>query len=216
VARKVRIAVDGSVLVNPDGPGGWAVVFDDGRTLAGSDPSTTNNRMEMRAVIEGLRAIEGPSEIIVECDSRYVCRGVSTWVEGWRKRGWRNAQGKRVKNREVWEELMAEVERHVSVEMVWIRGHDGHPANEEADRLAGEAARSAAPDTLAIGAIPAFIPEAIAREFHEAYERLAPDHGYETRVESAVPWEDVPEDDRGLMCAVVEELLERGVIVRGS
>lgn len=211
-----RIATDGSVLVNPDGPGGWAVVFEDGRSLAGSDPSTTNNRMEMRAVIEGLRAIEEPGEVIVECDSVYVCTGITTWIHNWRKRGWVNARGDAIANREMWEELSTEVERHERVEMVWVRGHNKHPANEEADRLAGEAARSATPDTLAMGIPPEFIPEVIARHFHETYERLAPGHGYETRPESAVTWEDVPENNRALMIGVVEELLEHGVIRHGG
>lgn len=135
---EVRFATDGSVLKNPGGAGGWAVVFDDGRTLVGSDPVTTNNRMEMMAVLEGLRHIEEPSEVIVECDSQYVCRGIMEWLAGWKAGGWR----RRIKNKRLWEDIDAELQRHVSVTMVWIKGHNGHVANELADKLAGEAARA--------------------------------------------------------------------------
>jgi ribonuclease HI len=216
MASRIRIATDGSVLKNPDGPGGWAVVFDDGRTFVGSDPSTTNNRMEMKAVLEGLKLIDEGSDVIVECDSQYVCKGIRLWMPNWRRKNWKNAAGDDVKNRDLWEEIDEAIQRHTRVTMLWVRGHDGHAANELADKLAGEAARAAMEETLLMGMPPEFVPEAIAREFHETYERLAPDHGYETRQESRVDWEDVPENNRRLMAAVAEELLERGVISYGA
>lgn len=139
--REIRAATDGSILVNPDGPGGWAVIFEDGSALWGSDPSTTNNRMELQAVIEALRAVEESSRLTIECDSQYVCKGISIWLAGWKRRGWKNGYGGPIKNQDLWEEIDRQVARHVEVTMRWVRGHNGHVRNELADQYAGEAAR---------------------------------------------------------------------------
>ena len=133
---------DGACSGNP-GPGGWGVllVARDGelvlkqRTLCGGAPHTTNNRMELLAAISALEALERPSAVTIVTDSAYVKNGVTIWIHGWKKNGWRTANKKPVKNEELWRQLEAATERH-SVTWEWIKGHSGHAENERADALA--------------------------------------------------------------------------------
>ena len=132
---------DGACRRNP-GPGGWAalIVGAGVRELSGGDPHTTNNIMEMTAALEGLRVLPSGSRACVVTDSRYVHDGMTSWIAGWRRRGWRTATGEPVKNREIWLSLEAEVVRHASVRWHWVRGHVGTRLNERADALAVAAA----------------------------------------------------------------------------
>lgn len=134
---------DGACLGNP-GPGGWAaLILGTGaeRAVWGADPATTNQRMELRAVLEGLRALEGPSTVTVCSDSTYVINGFrEQWHVGWVRRNWRNSKGQPVANRELWEAVIAQAARH-AVTWTWVRGHAGDPLNERADALATRAAR---------------------------------------------------------------------------
>ena len=130
---------DGACRGNP-GPGGWAAILRSGgeeQELAGFDPSTTNNRMELAAAIEGLAVTPSGSRVEVVTDSRYVHDGITRWVQGWRRRGWRKADRKPVLNRELWERLLAETERR-KVSWTWVEGHSGHHENERCDRLAND------------------------------------------------------------------------------
>lgn len=128
-----HVATDGSGTTG-DAPGGWAAVFDDGTEISGGAPLATNNQMELQAVIEALRAIPEPSKVRVFCDSQYVVHGITKWIGGWKRKGW-----KKIKNKDRWLVLEDECRRHFQVEMVWVRGHNGHQQNERADELAGEA-----------------------------------------------------------------------------
>jgi len=133
---------DGACSGNP-GPGGWGalLIARDGdtvikeRELCGGEPETTNNRMEITAVIEGLRALSRPCQVLVVTDSVYVKDGVTKWMAGWKRNGWRTAAKKPVKNRDLWEVLDEELSSH-TVDWEWVKGHDGHPGNERADELA--------------------------------------------------------------------------------
>jgi ribonuclease HI len=139
----VTLYTDGSCEGNP-GPGGYAAIVDVGgkrRELSGADPKTTNNRMELSAVIAGLRSLDEPSMVKVVTDSQYVVKGMTEWIHAWRRKGWRSSSGSAVKNRDLWEELDALARKH-RVRWEWIRGHNGHPENERADALAREAIRS--------------------------------------------------------------------------
>ncbi len=139
-AKRVRLYTDGSCHGNP-GPGGWAAILEWGtkvRELTGNDPATTNNRMEMLAVVEGLRALKEPCAVEVWTDSRYVVDGMTSWLAGWKKRGWKTASKQPVKNEEIWRALDEEAARH-TVTWNWVKGHDGHPQNERCDELANEA-----------------------------------------------------------------------------
>ncbi len=139
-AKRVRLYTDGSCHGNP-GPGGWAAVLEYGgkvRELTGNDPATTNNRMEMTAVLEGLRALKESCDVDVWTDSRYVVDGMKSWLASWKKRGWKTASKQPVKNEEIWRALDEEALRH-RVTWNWVRGHDGHPQNERCDELANEA-----------------------------------------------------------------------------
>jgi len=139
-SKQVRLYTDGSCHGNP-GPGGWAAILEfanKSRELSGNDPVTTNNRMEMMAVVEGLRALTEPCRVEVWTDSRYVVDGMKSWLAGWKKRGWKTANKQPVKNEDLWRSLDAEAGRH-SVEWNWVRGHDGHPQNERCDELANAA-----------------------------------------------------------------------------
>jgi ribonuclease HI len=140
----VTIYTDGACLGNP-GPGGWAaLILDENppRELSGYEPQTTNNRMELRAAVEGLRAIPDGSEVDLHTDSQYVRTGMSEWLARWKRNGWRTADRKPVKNVDLWQELDALAQRHV-VRWHWVRGHCGHPENERCDALANEAIRRA-------------------------------------------------------------------------
>ena len=128
---------DGACRGNP-GPGGWGVLLKAGRhekTLHGGEHETTNNRMELTAAIEGLRALKRPSDVVLYTDSRYVMDGITSWLANWKARGWKTAAKKPVKNQDLWQALDAESARH-NIRWVWVKGHSGDDGNEEADRLA--------------------------------------------------------------------------------
>jgi len=133
----VDIYSDGACKGNP-GPGGWGALIrtkGEERELFGGEPSTTNNRMELTAVIRALEALEVRSRVRVYTDSQYVQKGISEWILGWKRKGWRTADRKPVKNVDLWMRLDALAAGH-QVEWHWVRGHDGHPENERADALA--------------------------------------------------------------------------------
>lgn len=139
--KKVEIFTDGACKGNP-GPGGWGVLLRMGKhqkELSGGEPDTTNNRMEMRAVIEGLNALVEPCQVDLYTDSKYVVDGITKWVHGWKKRGWINASKKPVRNEDLWHDLIEAELRH-EVSWHWVKGHNGHAENERADRLASDAA----------------------------------------------------------------------------
>lgn len=138
----VHLFTDGACSGNP-GPGGWAYILKHPATgketeASGGEPDTTNNRMELTAVIEGLRALNRPSRVEIFSDSQYVLKGLEEWMDNWKRRGWKTAAKKPVKNRELWETLDALRETHELV-YHWLKGHAGHPENERCDRLAVEA-----------------------------------------------------------------------------
>ncbi len=133
---------DGSCLGNP-GPGGWACILrygDRGKELFGYAPQTTNNRMELTAAIEGLRALRESCEVEIVTDSEYVKNGITGWIAGWKKKGWLTSAKKPVVNRDLWEELDAQVARHKAT-WTWTKGHASHGDNNRADELANLAAR---------------------------------------------------------------------------
>ena len=136
----VEIYTDGACRGNP-GPGGWAALLSFGdreKELAGAEVHTTNNRMELTAVIRALEALKRPVEARVFTDSEYVRRGISEWVIGWKARGWKTADRKPVKNQDLWEALDKLAANH-KIEWRWVKGHSGVPGNERVDRLANEA-----------------------------------------------------------------------------
>ena len=141
---QVEIATDGACKGNP-GPGGWGAVIRMGtreKLLSGSEALTTNNRMEMTAAISGLNALTKPCRVTLSTDSRYVMDGLTKWIEGWQRNGWKTADKKPVKNADLWQELLDAAKPH-RIEWVWVKGHAGHPENERADRLASDAAVAA-------------------------------------------------------------------------
>ena len=124
------------------GPGGWAALLrlgDKERELSGGEPLTTNNRMELTAAIRGLEALKRPCRVQLHTDSQYVRDGITKWIHGWRRNGWRTSDRKPVKNAELWQELLDAVEPH-RVEWHWVKGHSGHPENDRVDALACAAA----------------------------------------------------------------------------
>ena len=136
----VHIFTDGACKGNP-GPGGWGAILkygDHEKELNGYSPETTNNIMELTAVIEALKSLTRPCKIILTTDSNYVKNGITEWIHGWKKKGWKTANKKPVKNKEYCQLLDAEVQRH-HIEWKWVIGHSGHPENERADELANEA-----------------------------------------------------------------------------
>ena len=142
--KHVAIFTDGACKGNP-GPGGWSAILRTGaheKELSGSDPATTNNRMEMTAVIKALGALKQPCAVSLHTDSRYVIDGITKWIYGWKKNGWRNAQKKPVLNSDLWIALDEARAGH-KIEWIWVKGHDGHPENERADQLASDAALAA-------------------------------------------------------------------------
>jgi len=133
------VFTDGSCLGNP-GPGGWGWATGDGRSASGGEPHTTNQRMEIAAVVEALRALGGPVHVV--SDSTYVVNCFrQRWWAGWKRKGWKNSQGKPVANRDLWEQLLAlALDGGRPVTFEWVKGHSGHPMNDLVDRLATEAA----------------------------------------------------------------------------
>jgi ribonuclease HI len=136
---KVVIHTDGACSGNP-GPGGWGAILESGahrKEINGGEPMTTNNRMELLAAIEGLDALKVPSDVELYTDSNYLRGGITSWIKGWKKNGWRTADRKPVKNAELWERLEKSASRH-KVSWHWVKGHVGHDDNERADELARE------------------------------------------------------------------------------
>ena len=135
--RQVRAFTDGACSGNP-GPGGWGAVLQFGdheRVLHGGAADTTNNRMELTAAIEALRALSEPCRVSLTTDSTYVKDGITQWLANWKRNGWRTAAKKPVKNQDLWQALDHESSRH-EIDWCWVKGHSGHPENERADRLA--------------------------------------------------------------------------------
>ena len=135
----IRIYTDGACKGNP-GRGGWGAVLEcDGheREMCGGEAATTNNRMELTAVIEALSVLKGPSRVIVHTDSQYVQKGITEWLRGWKARGWRTAAKEPVKNVDLWKKL-DEATRGHDIDWVWVKGHSGHDGNERADALANK------------------------------------------------------------------------------
>ena len=142
--KSVTLITDGSCLGNP-GPGGWAAILRYGghtKELSGSDPQTTNNRMEMTAVIEALATLRQPCRILVEIDSEYVKNGITQWIHGWKKRGWKTSVKQPVKNKDLWRKLDQAIAPH-DIEWKWVKGHADHDDNNRCDELAREAAERA-------------------------------------------------------------------------
>ena len=133
----IDIFTDGACSGNP-GPGGWGAILRSSgheKELSGGETATTNNRMEMMAVIEGLKALKARSAVTIHTDSRYVMDGAEKWLSGWKVKGWKTADKKPVKNKDLWRALDAEMLRH-TIKWKWVRGHTGHVENERADALA--------------------------------------------------------------------------------
>jgi ribonuclease HI len=140
----VELYTDGACSGNP-GPGGWGCILrfkGTEKELCGGEPDTTNNRMEMKAVMAGLAALKRPCTVAVYTDSQYVQKGISEWIWGWKKRGWKTADNKPVKNADLWQEFDALVKNH-KVTWHWVKGHAGHPENERADELARKGLKEA-------------------------------------------------------------------------
>ena len=139
--KQVEIFTDGACKGNP-GPGGWGAVLRMGgheKELSGHAPATTNNRMELSAVIEALSALKSPCEVALHTDSRYVIDGITKWIFGWQKNGWKNAAKQPVVNIDLWQALLIAIKPH-KISWHWVKGHAGHPENERADKLASDAA----------------------------------------------------------------------------
>ncbi len=140
--KKLQIVTDGACLGNP-GPGGWAAILryeGQEKEIWGCERHTTNNRMELRAAIEGLSALREECEVEVVTDSQYLKNGITSWIRGWKRNGWMTAARKPVVNRDLWQELDEQVSRH-RTRWVWTRGHASHAGNNRCDELASRAAR---------------------------------------------------------------------------
>jgi ribonuclease HI len=138
---RVKIATDGACKGNP-GPGGWGVIIRSGRhekELSGGESPTTNNRMELTAAIMGLNALTRPCHVTLATDSNYVKDGITKWIHGWQRNGWKTSDRKPVKNADLWQALLDAAKPH-RIDWVWVRGHNGDPDNERADQLASNAA----------------------------------------------------------------------------
>ena len=137
--KSVEIFTDGACRGNP-GPGGWGVLMRYGaeeRSLFGGEKETTNNRMELTAVIEGLAALTQPCQVVLTSDSTYVLKGIQEWMPSWKKRGWKTASKKPVKNVDLWQKLDRVIGDH-KIDWQWVKGHSGHRENEIADQLANQ------------------------------------------------------------------------------
>jgi len=135
--KTVEIFTDGACRGNP-GPGGWGALLrygDNERSLCGGEHETTNNRMELMAVIKGLAALQRPCDVKITSDSTYVLKGIQEWMPNWKKKGWKTASKKPVKNVDLWQQLDQLVELH-TIDWQWVKGHSGHAENEIADQLA--------------------------------------------------------------------------------
>ena len=136
----VHIYTDGACRGNP-GPGGWGALLcyqDQEKTLQGAEPDTTNNRMELMAAIQALETLSRPCDVVLTTDSNYVRLGITQWIKGWKKNGWRTSQKATVKNEDLWQRLDAVTQKH-QIDWQWVKGHSGHPQNERADQLATSA-----------------------------------------------------------------------------
>jgi ribonuclease HI len=143
--RVVDLFTDGACSPNP-GPGGWGAILRYGRhrkEIHGGEPATTNNRMEIMAAIRGLESLTRPSRVRVYTDSEYLRKGITEWLPGWKRNGWRTKEKKPVKNADLWLRLDSATRNH-QVQWFWVKGHAGHPENERADELAGQGAEEAA------------------------------------------------------------------------
>tara|TARA_R110000850_G_scaffold36032_35_gene95692 strand:- start:1990 stop:2424 length:435 start_codon:yes stop_codon:yes gene_type:complete len=135
--KSIEIFTDGACRGNP-GPGGWGALLrfqGQEKELFGGERDTTNNRMELTAAIEGLKALTEPCEVVLTTDSQYVRKGITEWMAGWKRKGWRTASKQPVKNVDLWQALDAENNRH-KIDWRWVKGHSGHAENERADQLA--------------------------------------------------------------------------------
>ena len=140
ISRKIELFTDGACKGNP-GLGGWGVLIKNSKILnelKGIQQQTTNNRMELIAVIEGLKSIQENAHIEITTDSMYVNNGINQWIDNWKNNGWKTAAKKPVKNKDLWQEL-DELVQNYSIKWLWVKGHSGHPGNERADQLANEA-----------------------------------------------------------------------------
>ena len=143
--KQIDVFTDGACKGNP-GPGGWGAVIRYGKhekEISGGDPDTTNNRMELSATIQALKILIEPCKVKLHTDSRYVIDGITKWIHGWQRNGWKNASKQPVSNIDLWHDLIEATARH-QVEWIWVKGHNGHPENERADRLASDAAEAIA------------------------------------------------------------------------
>ncbi len=139
MTNTVEVFADGACRGNP-GPGGWGALLrfnDNEKELYGAEAETTNNRMELTAVIKSLESLNRPCEIVVTLDSKYVLDGIQSWIENWKKRGWKTAAKKPVKNEDLWRQLDALKQNH-KITWNWVKGHSGHDGNERADQLANK------------------------------------------------------------------------------
>ncbi len=140
MSKKIELYTDGACRGNP-GPGGWGVLMryqSHEKRLCGGEAHTTNNRMELMAAIEGLRAVSQSCHVVLTTDSQYVKKGITEWLVNWKRNGWRTANKKPVKNADLWQLLEQQVDRHTQVDWHWVKGHAGHAENEIADQLANE------------------------------------------------------------------------------
>lgn len=136
---KTELFTDGACKGNP-GPGGWGVLMRHGqheKEMCGGELNTTNNRMELTAAIKGLEALTRPCEVILTTDSQYVRQGITSWIDGWKKKGWKTAAKQPVKNKDLWQKL-DEMNRTHTIDWRWVKGHAGHDENERADQLANQ------------------------------------------------------------------------------
>jgi ribonuclease HI len=140
LSAPVEIFTDGACRGNP-GPGGWAALLrygDAEKLISGAAPDTTNNRMELQAAISALEVLTRPSSVAITTDSEYLRQGINQWIQKWKRNGWRTSQRKPVKNRDLWQKLDELVQQH-QIEWHWVRGHSGHPENEQVDEAANVA-----------------------------------------------------------------------------
>jgi ribonuclease HI len=142
--KKVKLITDGACLSNPGGPGGWACILrynHHSRELSGFEPETTNNRMELTAAVRGLGTLKEPCEVEIVTDSEYLKNGITTWINKWKRNGWKTSSKEPVKNQDLWQQLDELNSKH-ETHWVWTKGHASHADNNRADELADQAART--------------------------------------------------------------------------